>query len=119
MSRTTRLPTPIVVTSLLGSTLLGAIAGCSSGKGTNPGGTGGSGGEADSGTDGSAPALSRPWDWAGVIGTGQSLAVGQMGTPAATTSQPYGNLKLSTGTLPWPVDPNHPSLAMVPLNNHS
>jgi hypothetical protein len=115
MSRTIRLPRPIVITSLLGSTLLGAMAGCSSGKSTNPAGTGGAGGAADSGTGGSAPVLSRPWDWAGVIGTGQSLAVGQMGTPAATTSQPYGNLKLSTGALPWPVDPNDTSLAMVPL----
>src|SRR4051812_3848242 len=115
MSRTTRLPRPIFLMSLLGSTLLGAMAGCSSGKGTNPGGTGGGGGAADSGAGGSAPVLSRPWDWAGVIGTGQSLAVGQMGTPAATTRQPYGNLKLSTGALPWPVDPNDTSLAMVPL----
>jgi len=116
MSWTNRLPKPTVITFLLGSTLLGDIAGCSSGKAANPGGTGGgAGAAADSGTGGSAPALSRPWDWAGVIGTGQSLAVGQMGVPAATTSQPYGNLKLSTGTLPWPVDPNDATLTIVPL----
>jgi hypothetical protein len=115
MSRTNRLPKPIVIPFLLGGTLLGAIAGCSGGKGANPGGTGGAGGAADGGTGGSVPVLSRPWDWAGVIGTGQSLAVGQMGMPVATTSQPYGNLKLSTGTLPWPVDPDDATLKMVPL----
>jgi len=117
MSFKSRSPRPIAITFLLGSAvaLLGAIAGCSSGKSTNPGGTGGGGGAPDSGTGGGAPVLSRPWDWAGVVGTGQSLAVGQMGVPAATTSQPYGNLKLSTGSLPWPVDPDDASLAMVPL----
>jgi hypothetical protein len=56
-----------------------------------------------------------PWDWAGVIGTGQSLAVGQMGVPAKATTQPYQNLKMSTGNAAWPIDPNDPSFAMVPL----
>src|SRR3954469_23022038 len=98
---------PIVVTFLFGSTLLAAIAACSSGKGVSPdGGAGGTGtgtdGAGTGGAGGSAPVLSRPWDWTSVVGTGQSLAVGQMGLPIATTSQPYGNLKLSTNTLPWP-----------------
>src|SRR6185295_3127447 len=39
----------------------------------------------------------------------------QMGSPVVTTSQPYNNLKLSTGTLPWPIDPANAMLAMVPL----
>jgi hypothetical protein len=56
-----------------------------------------------------------PWDWVGVVGTGQSLAVGQDGTPVASKTQPYGNLRLSTGTLPWPIDPNDTRLTMVPL----
>jgi len=56
-----------------------------------------------------------PWDWSGVIGTGQSLAVGQNGRPVGLATQPYNNLMLSTGRLPWPVDPNDASLAMVPL----
>ena len=56
-----------------------------------------------------------PWDWVGVVGTGQSLAVGQNGTPVVSKTQPYGNLKLSTGTLAWPIDPNDPTLTMVPL----
>ncbi|MET0412060.1 MAG: dockerin [Polyangiaceae bacterium] len=63
-----------------------------------------------------------PWDWAGVVGTGQSLAVGDPGAargqPEATVralTQPFGNLKLTTGSLPWPVDPNDAALALVPL----
>jgi len=59
--------------------------------------------------------LYAPWDWAGVIGTGQSLAVGDHGTPVKSTTQPYSNLKLSTGSLTWPVDPNNSALTMVPL----
>jgi hypothetical protein len=60
-------------------------------------------------------AVDTPWDWSGVIGTGQSLAVGEGGRPILSTNQPYGNLKLSTGHLPWPIDPNDPHLAMRPL----
>jgi hypothetical protein len=59
--------------------------------------------------------VARPWQWMGIVGTGQSLAVGQMGTPVATTTQPFQNMKLSTGALPWPIDPNDSTLAMVPL----
>jgi hypothetical protein len=60
-------------------------------------------------------AVHLPWDWSGVIGTGQSLAVGDHGRPVKSTNQPYGNLKLSTANLPWPVDPDNPALTMVPL----
>jgi len=56
-----------------------------------------------------------PWDWSGIIGTGQSLSVGAHGMPLISTNQPYGNLKLSTGHLPWPIDPNDTNLALVPL----
>jgi hypothetical protein len=77
--------------------------GSASSAGAPGGGSGGSG------------ALSAPWDWVGILGTGQSLAVGQFGMPAQALTQPYNNLKLSTGSLPWPVDPNDPSLALVPL----
>ncbi len=57
-----------------------------------------------------------PWNWAGVIGTGQSLSVGAQANPAVTTTQPYHNLKLSLGntTVP-PFNPNSTSLRMVPL----
>ncbi|HLX96688.1 MAG TPA: dockerin [Verrucomicrobiae bacterium] len=59
--------------------------------------------------------VNLPWDWSGVIGTGQSLAVGEKGRPVLSRSQPYHNLKLSTGHLPWPIDPNDTNLTMVPL----
>jgi len=56
-----------------------------------------------------------PWDWTGIIGTGQSLSVGAQGFPLISTTQPFGNLQLSTGGLPWPIDPNDTHLSMVPL----
>ena len=62
-----------------------------------------------------AAKIEIPWDWSGVIATGQSLAVGQNGKPSGLPTQPYNNLMLSTGRLAWPVDPNDASLAMVPL----
>src|SRR6185503_11469313 len=40
--------------------------------------------------DGGAALASPPFDWVGVIGTGQSLSVGT--TPASLTTQPYNNL---------------------------
>lgn len=55
-----------------------------------------------------------PWDYNGVIGTGQSLAVGAL--PVLSTSQRYGNLKLSLGRArvpPW--DPEQSGLELVPL----
>jgi lysophospholipase L1-like esterase len=62
-----------------------------------------------------APVLKVSWDWSGIIGTGQSLSVGEQGRPVKSTNQTYGNLKLSTGKLPWPVDPDDTNLSMVPL----
>jgi hypothetical protein len=64
---------------------------------------------------GEDPEATVPWDWNGVVGTGQSLAVGQNGTPVRSTTQPYGNLKLDTGTTMWPLDAEDESLALVPL----
>jgi lysophospholipase L1-like esterase len=69
--------------------------------------------DARTGVDGGVPAA--PWSWVGIVGTGQSLAVGEQGAPATSTTQPYRNMKLATGNLPWPVDPNAATLAMVPL----
>lgn len=46
-----------------------------------------------------ATPIQRPFDWVGVIGTGQSLSVGAVGNPPLSTKQPYSNLKL--------VDPNY------------
>ena len=55
------------------------------------------------------------WDWNGIIGTGQSLSVGQMGQPILSTNQPYNNLKLTTDHLQLPIDPNDTNIAIVPL----
>jgi hypothetical protein len=83
-------------------------------------GTGGSAGM----VGGGQPLEGTPtvaWDLTGIIGTGQSLAVGAEAgniTPAATT-QPYNNLKLSLGSLTVPpFDANaaaSPELSLVPL----
>jgi hypothetical protein len=63
--------------------------------------------------------LKAPYDWVGVLGTGQSLAVG--GGPAInmSTTQPFHNLKLvDTGPDPkYPIQPNtgSPKWAAIPL----
>jgi hypothetical protein len=56
------------------------------------------------------------WDWNGIIGTGQSLSVGQNATPVGLTQPRFNNLKLSLGnaTVP-PFDPSLAALSMVPL----
>ncbi|HEX5399570.1 MAG TPA: dockerin [Verrucomicrobiae bacterium] len=66
------------------------------------------------GSSKSAAAANLPWDWTGIIGTGQSLSIGAR-SKAISTNQPYGNLKLSTDHLPWPIDPDNPDLKLVPL----
>lgn len=74
-------------------------------------------------SDASAPsALNVRYDWTGIVGTGQSLSVGEPGGArnmpgglAQLTGPSFNNLQLSTGNLPWPVDSNDPSLSMVPL----
>ncbi len=81
-----------------------ALADCSSTKNSSP-------------ADASAPSAdagSSAWDWNGIVGTGQSLAVGT--TPVTSTTQPYNNLKLSLGgaTVP-PWEPNNAAFSMVPL----
>jgi lysophospholipase L1-like esterase len=43
------------------------------------------------------------------------LSVGAQGLPVISTTQPYGNLKLATGHLRWPIDPNSGILKLVPL----
>lgn len=60
--------------------------------------------------------INIPWDWSGVIGTGQSLAVGAEAGPALSTSQPYNNLKLSLENVAIPpLDPDNSLFKMVPL----
>jgi hypothetical protein len=95
----------------------GGTAGkCSPTGGAETGGTGGStstGGDTSGG--GGDGDVNETWDYTGVVGTGQSLAVGQFGTPARATTQPYSNLKLSTGTATWPMDSDDPTFMLVPL----
>ncbi|MEO8180717.1 MAG: dockerin [Deltaproteobacteria bacterium] len=81
----------------------------------------GSSGMAGQGAGGEAP-INIPWQWAGIVGTGQSLAVGDNGSARGSadatvraTTQPFGNMKLSTGSAVWPVDPDDRSLTLVPL----
>jgi len=94
----------------------GAAAG-----GAASGGAGGTSGAGGAGSGGET-ALHMPWEWTGIIGTGQSLSVGEpdgvRNTAAAAarlTTQPFNNKQLSTGSLAWPVDSNDASLALVPL----
>jgi hypothetical protein len=117
----------------------GKAGGAGSGVGGNAGvaGTGGKGGAAGAGGAagtagaagalggaggaGGAPLATAPvWSWTGVMGTGQSLAVGGQGnatpTPIYATTQPFHNLKLSLGSVtvpPW--NPTASGLSMVPL----
>jgi hypothetical protein len=91
-------------------------------KGGDGGANAGDATDAAAGSAGGARALNLPFDWNGIVGTGQSLSVGEPGdarnTPAGTarlTAPSFRNLKLSTGSLPWPVDANDATLAMVPL----
>jgi hypothetical protein len=120
------LPCMIACAAHCGSDSNGTGSGGSSGA-TAVAGSAGSGGAAGSagaaGAGGQAATLHTPWDYTGIFGTGQSLSVGEpgndaRGTPAAAprlTTQPFHNLQLSTGSLPWPVDSNDPTLALIPL----
>jgi hypothetical protein len=57
-----------------------------------------------------------PWDWSGIVGTGQSLSVGCEANPAITTTQPYNNLKLSLeGEMVPPLDSTNSKFKMIPL----
>lgn len=104
----------------------GAIVG-GAGGGTGAGGvnsTSDAGGDRDATYDVSADTVDErapgkpPFDWVGILGTGQSLAVG--GGPAInmSTSQPFRNLKLvDNGADPkYPIDGSgKPAWATAPL----
>ncbi|MBN2736133.1 MAG: hypothetical protein JXR70_04070 [Spirochaetales bacterium] len=64
---------------------------------------------------GESAQLNIPWDWAGIIGTGQSLAVGVKAKPVESITQPFANLKLSKADLEWPISSTDPLLELVPL----
>lgn len=109
---------PAMVPGVIGLILL--MAACSSSSGGKPDGGGGGGdGGADGGGSGGADGgetFNAPWDWAGVIGTGQSLSVGGFGNPPVSTSPSFNNLKLGlNGAAVPPFDENATQLMMVPL----
>jgi len=56
-----------------------------------------------------------PWDWNIVVGAGQSLSVGGTALPIPSAGPSFGNLKLDTGDLRWPIDADDPRLTLVPL----
>jgi lysophospholipase L1-like esterase len=58
--------------------------------------------------------INAPWDWVGVVGTGQSLSVGT--PPTTSTKQPYHNMKVQLGgvTIP-PWDSTNTAYKMAPL----
>jgi hypothetical protein len=68
-----------------------------------------------------APAEAKPlnfaWSWAGIVGTGQSLSVGGLGTPILGTQPSANNLKLALGgaAVVPPFDSTLSQLNMVPL----
>ncbi|AUX44362.1 dockerin [Sorangium cellulosum] len=99
-----------------GSTSSSASSASSAGGGGSGGAPSTGDGGNNAGGGGGAPGEEAriPWDWAGIVGTGQSLSVGT--TPVTSTTQPFHNLKLSLGNTrvpPW--DPNSSALSMVPL----
>lgn len=58
----------------------------------------------------------RRWDLTGIIGTGQSLSVGQSASELAGTAPAFDNLKLALGAAATPpFDAEHPELSLVPL----
>jgi hypothetical protein len=96
----------------------GSVTGC--GHKSHPGrGLGGGIDDAalDPGDAPNASSTTPPFDWVGVIGTGQSLSIGATST-AMTLTQPFHNLKLvDTGADPkYPIDgTGAPSWATTPL----
>ncbi len=95
-----------------------ASSGAAGGAGVAVMGAGGSSGATvDSGREGGALGKS-PFDWVGVLGTGQSLSVGCCDTVVLSTTQPFKNLKLAdTGPDPkYPVDgTGAPVWSAIPL----
>ena len=94
-------------------------AASASGPGSGGAGVGGQG-EGGHGGEGGRPVEppEKPFDWVGVIGTGQSLSIGAVAA-SMSTEQPYGNLKLvDDGPDPkYPIqaDVGAPQWAAIPL----
>ena len=79
-------------------------------SGSSGGGGGGIGGM-DAGTMVTPP----PFDWMGIVGTGQSLSVGYTGMPLVSTTQPYQNRKLLDSGPDPKYDGAEDQLTLVPL----
>jgi hypothetical protein len=90
--------------------------GGSGGGGTASAGAAGESGEGGDGGSGEPGPLTAPFDWVGVVGTGQSLSVGATAGIISPT-QPYGNLTLfDSGPDPrYPLTGGSPEWSLVPL----
>jgi hypothetical protein len=100
----------------------GASAGSGSSSSATVSGSGGGGGEGNSsssgggGHGGNGPTiLPAPFDWVGIVSTGQSLSVGATGNPVVSTKQPYHNLMLSDAAPDPKYDGQGDMLSLVPL----
>lgn len=92
----------------------------SAGSGSNVGGSGGTSDGAGGGSPGGSSGGEAPSGgvarWNGIVGTGQSLAVGTTPLNPAVNQTDHGNLKLTVPvTLQPPFDPLDASLSMVRL----
>lgn len=96
----------------------GASSHTTGGSAANGGSTGTGGSSGSGGTAGSAVSLTKPpFDWVGIIGTGQSLSTGAASV-AMSTTQPFKNLMLrDDGPDPkYPIDGSATAVwSVVPL----
>ncbi len=105
--------------TLGGADTTSASATTGAGGGTGGNGAGSSASATSSGAGGhggSAPTiLPSPFDWTGIVSTGQSLSVGATGTPVVSVTQPYKNLMLSDASPDPKYDGQGDMLSLVPL----
>lgn len=75
------------------------------------------GSEPTDGADANTFPSVAPFEWVGVISTGQSLSVGYAAGPAVSTTQPFNNKKLvDNGPVPqYPIDGNGAIYELAPL----
>ncbi len=90
----------------------GGTDACASGNCLEDGAT-----SSDANLDGGKPLDKPPFDWVGIIGTGQSNAVGVTATSLISTVQPFNNGKLvDNGPDPkYPLSGGTPNYSIVPL----
>jgi hypothetical protein len=74
-------------------------------------------------SNGTAPDAGQPeprpplpgWDLHGIVGTGQSLSVGEQARDVASSTQTFGNLMLRLPANPLPLDPGAEGFGLLPL----